>query len=115
MTDRPPRSTGRAIDAQASGFESVRTAHHSEMAEDYVEMIADLIQHDGSARPVDIAERLGVSQPTVSKNLARLKREGLVLHDPYRTVRLTDAGHRLAEKCKIRHRSVVGFLIALGI
>jgi len=115
MTNRPPKSPGPAIDAQASGFESVRTAHHSEMAEDYVEMIADLIRRNGSARPVEIAERLGVAQPTVSKNLSRLKREGLVLHDPYRTVQLTDAGRKLAEECQIRHRIVVDFLIALGI
>ena len=115
MTAPPPKPPDRAIDAQASGFEAVRAAHQSEMVEDYVELIADLISQAGSARPVEIAERLGVSQPTVSKNLARLKREGFIAHEPYRSVRLTGAGRRLAEACRIRHRIVVEFLKALGL
>ena len=80
-----------------------------------VELIAELIHQNGSARPVEIAERLGVTQPTVSKNLTRLKREGFIVQEPYRSIRLTDAGRRLAEACRKRHRIVVEFLIALGI
>ncbi|KZL22151.1 Transcriptional regulator MntR [Pseudovibrio axinellae] len=101
--------------SQAERFESVRRAHQSEMAEDYVELIAELIVEHGEARPVEIAERLGVSQPTVTKNLARLKRDGLVIHAPYRSVFLTDEGKALAEICRKRHRIVVNFLKALGI
>lgn len=105
----------RSPDEQASGFEAVRTAHQSEMAEDYVELIADLIERNGAARPVEIAERLGVTQPTVSKNLNRLKRDGLIVQEPYRSIRLTDEGFELAETCRKRHRIVVDFLVALGV
>jgi DtxR family manganese transport transcriptional regulator len=105
----------RAAEVQANGFESVRLAHQSEMAEDYVELVAELIEQKGEARPVDVAERLGVSQPTVSKNLGRLKRGGLVTHAPYRSVFLTDEGMALAEACRKRHRIVVSFLKALGV
>lgn len=108
-------ASSRPAEAQANGFESVRLAHQSEMAEDYVELIADLIEQKGEARPVDIAERLGVSQPTVSKNLNRLKRDELVTHEPYRSVFLTDEGATLAETCRKRHRIVVSFLKALGV
>ncbi|KZL09061.1 manganese-binding transcriptional regulator MntR [Pseudovibrio sp. Ad26] len=101
--------------SQAERFESVRRAHQSEMAEDYVELIAELIAERGEARPVEIAEHLGVSQPTVTKNLARLKRDGLVIHAPYRSVFLTDEGKELADICRKRHRIVVNFLKALGI
>ena len=73
MTNRPSKSTTRPVKDQVRQFESVRTAHQSEIVEDYVELIADLIHLYGSARPKDIAERLGVAQPTVTKNLARLK------------------------------------------
>jgi len=100
---------------QTDGFEAMRRAHQSEMAEDYVELIAALIAEKGEARPVDIATCLGVSQPTVSKNLTRLKRDGLVEHAPYRAVFLTSAGQALAQSCAKRHRIVVSFLIALGI
>lgn len=115
MTNTLPNSAERDSEAQASQFESVRSAHQSEMVEDYVELISDLINLNGAARPVEIAERLGVAQPTVSKNLARLKREGFITHEPYRAIHLTEAGHTLADACRRRHRIVVDFLIALGI
>lgn len=56
-----------------------------------------------------------MTQPTVSKNLARLKREGFIEQIPYRSLQLTDAGRQLAEACRRRHRIVVEFLIALGV
>jgi DtxR family manganese transport transcriptional regulator len=115
MTGQKPQLFGRNPDDQASGFEAARAARQSEVVEDYVELIAELIHQNGSARPVEIAERLGVTQPTVSKNLTRLKREGFIVQEPYRSIRLTDAGRLLAETCRRRHRIVVEFLIALGI
>lgn len=115
MTDPNPNASDRSADEQASGFEAARAARQSEVVEDYVELIAELIRQNGAARPVEIAERLGVTQPTVSKTLTRLKREGLILHEPYRSIRLTDEGRRLAEACRKRHRIVVDFLVALGV
>ena len=106
---------GRDPEAQAAGFATVRQAHESEVAEDYVELIAELIETHGEARPVDIAERLGVKPPTVTKNISRLKAAGLVRREPYRAIFLTDAGQALAEACRRRHRIVVAFLLTLGI
>lgn len=105
----------RAVDAQAEGFARVRQAHESEMAEDYVELIAELIDATGEARPVDMAERLGVKPPTVTKNIARLTRDGLVRRERYRSIFLTDAGEELANACRARHQTVLSFLMALGI
>ena len=105
----------RAPEAQAEGFAIVRQAHESEMAEDYVELIAELIETRGEARPVDIAERLGVKPPMVTKNISRLRSAGLVRRERYRAVFLTDEGQALAEKCRRRHRIVVAFLLSLGI
>lgn len=105
----------RAPEAQAEGFATVRQAHEREMAEDYVELIADLIETRGEARPVEIAERLGVKPPTVTKNLSRLQVSGLVRQEPYRAVFLTEEGQELAEACRRRHRIVVAFLVSLGI
>lgn len=107
-SDRPP-------EAQAEGFATVRLAHETEMAEDYVELIAELIELQGEARPVEIAERLGVKPPTVTKNISRLKAAGLVRREPYRAIFLTDEGQALAETCARRHRIVVAFLRGLGI
>jgi len=105
----------RPAETQADGFQAVRDAHRAEIVEDYVELIAELIATTGEARPVDIAARMGVTQPTVAKNLARLKREGYVTRERYRSVFLTEAGRTLAEACRRRHRIVHDFLIALGL
>ena len=105
----------RTVDAQADGFARVRQAHESEMAEDYVELIAELIEATGEARPVDMAERLGVKPPTVTKNLSRLTRDGLVRRERYRSIFLTEAGEELAQACRARHQTVLSFLMALGI
>lgn len=105
----------RAPEAQAEGFATVRQAHETEMAEDYVELIAELIETRGEARPVDIAERLGVKPPTVTKNISRLKAAGLVRRERYRAIFLTAPGEALAEACRRRHRIVVAFLLSLGI
>ena len=105
----------RAPEAQAEGFAIVRQAHESEMAEDYVELIAELIETRGEARPIEIAERLGVKPPTVTKNISRLKSAGLVRRERYRAIFLTEQGRALAEACRRRHRIVVAFLLSLGI
>jgi len=102
----------RMAETQADGFQAVRDAHRSEIVEDYVELVAELIAASGEARPVDIATRMGVTQPTVAKNLARLKREGYITRERYRSVFLTETGRALAKECRRRHRIVLDFLRA---
>lgn len=100
---------------QAAVFQHVRRAHQMEATEDYVELIDDLITVEGEARLVDIARHLGVSQPTASKTLARLQRDGYVNSQPYRSIFLTPKGKKLAVASRKRHDTVFNFLIALGI
>ena len=100
---------------QASWFERVRHAHQSENAEDYVELIADLIEVNGEARVVDLSKRFGISHATVNKTITRLKKEGLVISEPYRSLFLTDEGRKLAQACKERHIIVVEFLKSIGV
>ncbi|MBM3618432.1 MAG: manganese-binding transcriptional regulator MntR [Alphaproteobacteria bacterium] len=104
-----------AADVQASWFARVRTAHQMETTEDYVELIADLIDAQQEARLSDLAARLGVSHPTANKVVARLKEEGFIDSQPYRSIFLTEKGQKLAEKCKKRHQIVLDFLIELGV
>ena len=100
---------------QAQWFSRVRKAHQSETTEDYVQLIADLLNAQQEARLSDLAKRLGVSSPTVSKVLNRLKEEGYIESRPYRSIFLTDKGWELAQQCKARHETVLKFLIALGV
>jgi DtxR family transcriptional regulator, manganese transport regulator len=101
--------------ALPEAFQRVRADHQSEIAEDYVELIADLIEERGEARGTDIAERLGVSAATVAKTLKRLQDEKLITQEPYRAVFLTSAGRKLAENGRRRHDIVEKFLLAIGV
>lgn len=100
---------------QAERFQRVRTAHQTELAEDYVELIAELIEQTGEARVVDLAGRLGVASATVNNTIQRLQRDGLVTSKPYRSIFLTEQGQELAAASRERHRIVRDFLVALGV
>ena len=100
---------------QARQHASVREAHETELIEDYVELIAELIDHDGEARAVDIARRLGVRQATVAKMVRRLDQRGLVTAEPYRSIFLTESGRSMAERSRERHAVVLAFLRAIGV
>lgn len=92
-----------------------RVEHSQETAQDYVELIASLIEQTGEARIVDIARHLGVTHVTVARTIQRLQRDGFVTTQPYRSIFLTDTGRKLAEESRRRHEIVVAFLRSLGI
>ena len=99
----------------AERFQRVRDAHQTELAEDYVELIAELIERNGEARVVELAARLGVTNATVNNTIQRLQRDGLVTSRPYRSIFLTEHGQALATTARERHGVVRDFLIALGV
>ncbi len=108
MTASPPK-------LQADRFARAREKQSRALLEDYVELIGDLIAQTGEARVADIAERMGVAQPTATKAISRLKREGLATSRPYRGIFLTAEGARLADRVRTRHRTVVELLKAVGV
>ncbi|MFT4196743.1 MAG: manganese-binding transcriptional regulator MntR [Pseudoxanthomonas sp.] len=103
------------VQLHMESFRQVRQAHRTELVEDYVELISDLLAVGGEARQVEIAARMGVAQPTVAKMLKRLVRDGWVVQRPYRGVFLTPAGETLAAESRRRHQTVERFLLALGV
>ncbi len=116
--DRKPAEPQHQLvtpDEHVEGFQQVRQARRQELAEDYVELIDDLIRTRGDARQVDLAARLGVTQPTVAKMLKRLESQGLVTLRPYRGLSLTEAGAALAHASRVRHQLCESFLVALGV
>ncbi|GAB2783552.1 manganese-binding transcriptional regulator MntR [Halomonas shantousis] len=116
-TSRSAASRESLIEAEShvEGFRKARDARRTELIEDYVELIADLIGDAGEARQTDIARRLGVAQPTVAKMLKRLAEEGFIVKRPYRGVRLTEEGEQLATMSRRRHQIVEAFLCKLGV
>ncbi len=110
---KAPRRAG--ADGAAARFRGTRRAHRDESAEDYVEAIAQIISDRGQARVRDLAEMMGVSHVTVSRIVARLLSLGLVRTQPYRPLGLTDKGRALAAAVRVRHETVLRFLLAIGV
>ena len=111
--DRPDELLDPATHARQYG--TVRKAHETELIEDYVELIGDLIDAKGEARAVEIAQRMGVTQATVGKMIRRMTEAGLVTSQPYRSIFLTDEGREMARISRERHIVVLRFLRALGV
>lgn len=98
-----------------NAHQRTRDDHASEIAEDYVEAVADVIASRGDCRVKDLASHFGVSHVTVVRTISRLQQEGLVSTAPYQPIELTPAGRRLARACKERHEIVYRFLLAIGV
>ena len=96
-------------------FKKVRNAHQNENTEDYLELIADLLNQNGEARIVDIAEKLDITQSTTNKTIKRLAKQGYIKKEPYRSIFLTLKGQIIASNSKKRHKIVYDFLKNLGL
>ena len=96
-------------------FKKVRKAHRIENTEDYLELIADLLNKNGEARIVDIAEKLDIAQATANKTIKRLHGQGYIKKEPYRSIFLTVKGQIIASNSKKRHKTVFEFLKNLGV
>lgn len=96
-------------------FKKVRDAHRTENTEDYLEIIADLLNTKGEARIVDIANKLDIAQATANKTIQRLQNQGYVKKEPYRSIFLTLKGQEVASVSKKRHIIVLTFLKNLGL
>ena len=96
-------------------FKKVRDAHKTENTEDYLEIIADLLNTKGEARIVDIANKLDIAQATANKTIQRLQNQGFVKKEPYRSIFLTLKGQEVASVSKKRPIIVLTFLKNLGL
>ncbi len=84
--------------------------------QDYLETILDFSAESGQARSIDIARTLGVSRASVNKSLGALKESGLVEHEHYGDIRLTETGLRMARAVRARHNALKLFLVSvLGV
>jgi DtxR family Mn-dependent transcriptional regulator len=77
--------------------------------EDYLEMVS-FLSDGGKVRVTDIASRLGFSKPSVLTALKLLEEKGLILHERYGSVSLTDKGRELAGSIRERHFLLKEFL-----
>jgi Mn-dependent DtxR family transcriptional regulator len=83
--------------------------------EDYLEAIYHLVHDKGYASTMDIADSLHVKPPTVSSMLQKLNTRGYLVHEPYRGMKLTAKGEKIAKSVIARHEIILEFLAMLGV
>src|SRR2546428_8880771 len=91
--------------------EVARRSTFTRAQEDYLKALYHL---HGDTRPVptrELAQRLGISSPSVSEMVTRLTAQGLVEHDRYRGQQLTRDARTVALELVRHHRLLEMFLV----
>ena len=86
-----------------------------ESGEDYLEAILMLCREHGAARSVDIAAHLGVTKPSVSFAMKKLRENGYILMGDDNRITLTEAGEAIAARVWERHTLLISMLMKLGV
>lgn len=86
-----------------------------ESGEMYLETILVLSKKNNIVRSVDIAEKMNISKPAVSKFVAKLKNDEYIIVDSNGYIALTEKGRNVAEKIYERHTLITQVLINLGV
>ena len=89
------------------------TIHKS--AEDYLEAMLMLKEERGYIRSIDVAEKLGVTKPSVSYATKRLRENGYISMGPDGLITLTDTGMEIASRIYERHKLLTALLMKLGV
>lgn len=109
------------MDSSSNRLESIRAAHvadrgdSSERMEDYLEVMAELVELKGYATTLDISRYMNVSAPSVTKMLHRLDEGGFLEYERYHGINLTRKGRKLADSIRQRHGTLLEFFEMLGI
>lgn len=78
--------------------------------EDYLEAILRLQLENGFVRSVDVANKLGVSRPSVSRAMNLLEKDGYIEFSMGNMIKLTEKGQATAEDIYGRHKLLTAFL-----
>jgi Mn-dependent DtxR family transcriptional regulator len=77
----------------------------------YLTAVYNLSRKSPAVRVTDMAAYLKISKPSANRAVNVLKQHGLVSHEPYGDVLLTDKGYETALCVCNRHSSVKRFLV----
>ncbi|MGM9528222.1 MAG: metal-dependent transcriptional regulator [Oscillospiraceae bacterium] len=84
-------------------------------AEDYLEMILMLSEKKGYARSIDVANEMGVTKPSVSVAVKRLRENGYLSMDGNGLLTLTESGDEIARRMYDRHKMLTEFFVSIGV
>ncbi len=84
-------------------------------AEDYLEAMLMLKEEKGYIRSIDIAQKMGVTKPSVTYSTKRLRENGYITMDKDGMITLTDKGMEIASRIYNRHKVLTHFFMKLGV
>ena len=87
----------------------------NESSEDYLETILILGNKSSLVRAVDIASEMGFKKPSVSVAMKNLRQKNLITVADNGDIRLTEEGHKIADKVYERHQLISSWLMMLGV
>ena len=84
--------------------------------EDYLTMIYKLSYEGGEPTTTSIADNMGVSKASVTDMFKKMAKSKLIIHEPYKGVKLTRSGEKVALEVIRHHRLVELYLKeAMGV
>ena len=84
-------------------------------SEDSLEAMLMMQHEHGYIRSIDIADKLGVTKPSVTYATKRLRENGYITMDKDGLMTLTEQGMAIAASMLDRHHTLTRFLMALGV
>ena len=87
----------------------------NESSEDYLETILILGNRSSLVRAVDIATEMGFKKSSVSVAMKNLRQKNLITVADNGDIRLTEEGHKIADKVYERHQLISSWLMMLGV
>ena len=102
-------------------LESIKAAHKTKKVssttreEDYLEVIAELVELKGYATALDISRFMNVSPPSVTKMLQKLDEKKYLEYEKYHGINLTNMGKQVADSIRRRHSTLLEFFEILNV
>ena len=102
-------------------LESIKAAHKTKKTsstiseEDYLEVIAELVELKGYATTLDISRFMNVSPPSVTKMLQKLDEKKYLEYEKYHGINLTDIGKQVADTIRRKHSTLLEFFEILDV
>ena len=102
-------------------LESIKAAHKikkiasTTREEDYMEVIAELVELKGYATALDISRFMNVSPTSVNKMIQKLDEKKYLEYEKYHGINLTNMGKQVADSIRRRHSTLLEFFEILNV
>ena len=102
-------------------LESIKAAHKTKKTssttseEDYLKVIAELVELKGYATTLDISRFMNVSPPSVTKMLQKLDEKKYLEYEKYHGINLTHIGRQVADTIRRKHSILLEFFEILNV